>query len=78
MEFLALQWLGLIDFTAAGSGSIPGLGTKIAQVVWWKKITMYKNKFTKLQRTYVSKEENTSSWIPRLHSECKDSVQTDL
>ena len=46
-NFLALQWLGLIDFTAVGSGSTPGLGTKISQVVWWKKIKIYKNEFTK-------------------------------
>ena len=46
-NFLALQWLGLIDFNAPGSGSTSGLGTKISQVVWWKKIKIYKNEFTK-------------------------------
>ena len=28
---LAVQWLGLSAFTAEGSGSIPGWGTKILQ-----------------------------------------------
>ena len=32
-NFLAVQWLGLCDFTAKGSGSIPGWGTKIPQAV---------------------------------------------
>ena len=29
-----VQWLGLCTSTAGGSGSIPGLGTKIQQVAW--------------------------------------------
>ena len=31
---LAVQWLGLRDFTAKGPGSIPGRGTKIPQAAW--------------------------------------------
>ena len=31
---LVVQWLGLRAFTAEGSGSIPGQGTKIPQAVW--------------------------------------------
>ena len=30
---MAVQWLGLHGFTAEGTGSIPGLGTKIPQAV---------------------------------------------
>ena len=30
---LAIQWLGLCSFTAKGSDSIPGWGTKILQAV---------------------------------------------
>ena len=30
---LAVQWLGLLTFTAEGTGSIPGWGTKIPQAV---------------------------------------------
>ena len=30
---LAVQWLGLCTFIAKGTGSIPGQGTKIPQVV---------------------------------------------
>ena len=32
-NFLAVQWLGLCTFTAEGTGSIPGQGTKIPQAV---------------------------------------------
>ena len=28
------QWLGLRDFTARGTGSIPGQGTNISQAAW--------------------------------------------
>ena len=31
---LAVQWLGLSTFTAKGTGSIPGRGTKIPQAAW--------------------------------------------
>ena len=31
---LAVQWLGLHASTAAGTGSIPGRGTKIPQAGW--------------------------------------------
>ena len=31
---LTVQWLGLHAFTAEGSGSVPGWGTKIPQAVW--------------------------------------------
>ena len=30
---LAVQWLGLLSFTAEGQGSIPGWGTKIPQAM---------------------------------------------
>ena len=30
---LAVQWLGLYAFTAVGTGSIPGQGTKIPQAI---------------------------------------------
>ena len=33
-NFLAVQWLGLLAFTAEGSGSVPGQGTKILQAMW--------------------------------------------
>ena len=32
-DFLVVQWLGLWAFTAKGTGSIPGQGTKIPQAV---------------------------------------------
>ena len=31
---LVVQWLGLLAFTAEGTGSIPGQGTKIPQDAW--------------------------------------------
>ena len=31
---LEVQWLGLRAFTARGTGSSPGWGTKILQAVW--------------------------------------------
>ena len=31
---LVIQWLGLHAFTAGGTGSIPGWGTKILQTTW--------------------------------------------
>ena len=31
---LTVQWLGLHAFTAEGTGSVPGWGTKIPQAVW--------------------------------------------
>ena len=37
-NFLVSQWLGLhCNFTAEGSGSIPGWGSKIPQAVWCSK-----------------------------------------
>ena len=41
---LAVQWLGLRTFTAEGTGSIPGQGTKIPQAAWCgqKKVNRYK------------------------------------
>ena len=33
-EFHGGQWLGLDAFTAMGTGSLPGWGTKIPQAVW--------------------------------------------
>ena len=33
-NFLEVKWLGLWASSAGGLGSIPGLGTKILQVVW--------------------------------------------
>ena len=38
-NFLVIQWLGLGAFTAAGAGSVLGLGTKIPQAMWcdWEK-----------------------------------------
>ena len=32
---LAIQWLGLLGFTAVGLGSIPGPRIKILQATWW-------------------------------------------
>ena len=32
-NFLAVQWLGMHAFTAEGTGSVPGQGTKILQAV---------------------------------------------
>ena len=44
-NFLAVQWLGLLAFTAEGSGSVPGQGTKILQAMWRsQKKKLYLNK----------------------------------
>ena len=40
---LGVQWLGLRASTAAGAGSIPGLGTKIPQAARPKKKKMNKS-----------------------------------
>ena len=33
-DSLALQWLGISTFTTRDQGSIPGLKTKIPQILW--------------------------------------------
>ena len=38
---LAVQWLGLCAFTAEGTGSIPGWGTKIPQATWGSQKNIY-------------------------------------
>ena len=48
---LAVQWLGFCAFTAMGTGSIPGWGTKIPHALRPKhqniKLKQYRNKLNK-------------------------------
>ena len=62
---LAVQWLGLCTFTAEGTGSIPGRGTKIPQATWHgqkqqqqrkkREVAFIKTKLNVLERLNKSK-----------------------
>ena len=51
------QWLGLCAFTAKGSGSIPGPGTKITQAEW------HSQKKKKRPKRQESKKQNKTSSV---------------
>ena len=53
LRSLAVQWLGLGDFTAQGLGSIPGWGTKIPQATWPKNKPTNKQKINVCVSAYI-------------------------
>ena len=54
-----VQWLGLCDSTAGGTGSNPGQGTRILHAMWGsQKNKNIKNKFKKLNKRETIRKEN--------------------
>ena len=61
---LAVQWLGLGAFTAEGTGSIPGWGTKKLQAVVRPKINKYIKikSFGEARHVYRKREPHKSAF----------------
>ena len=55
---LAVQWLGLRDFTAGDAGLIPCQGTKIPHTVWSKKKTK------KQKKNYITSTSDSQCSFP--------------
>ena len=60
-----VQWLGLRASIAAGTGLIPGRGTKIPQALWLKK-KKKKSQFEEARTSVLNVEVKTYRSTPRL------------